>query len=540
VTASSDANAVKILIVDDEIIIVADLEHRVRAMGYTVCGVAASGRQALEAAFRARPDLVLMDVVLQGEMDGIETAQVIRDTLGIPSVFITAYAGDDRLERAKLAYPFGYILKPFQDRDLRVTIEMALYVARNEAERRRNEASLRFVEKQLRNLGDSLPDGAVYRIVHGPDGHSYFDYTSAGFTGIFELSGEVVAGDAAPLYELLHPEDGVAALEAQKQSGDTLQPFRHECRFILPSGKVRWVRWHSMPEPHPEGGMAWNGVALDITDRRLVEAELEQTKNELEERVRQRTRDLEVLNSHLVAEIEDRKRIEANLITQQERLNRLASELVLTEERERRQLAVILHDQIGQSLAFCKMQIKAMINKSELPEPAGQMRQVCDTIDLMIRTSRSLTLDLSPPILYELGLKAAVEWVAERMESDFTIPIEVKGAGPLPPLADDLKVLLFRAIKELLVNAVKHALPSRIRVLLSADRERIQVKVRDDGVGFPQAEPAQARQTSGGYGLFNIKERLASLGGWMVVESESGWGTEITLIIPLNHTAKRL
>ena len=115
---------------------------------------------------------------------------------------------------------------------------------------------------------------------------------------------------------------------------------------------------------------------------------------------------------------------------------------------------------------------------------------------------------------------AAIEWVAEQMECNYSIPMDVGCAGPLPPLTDDLKVLLFRAVKELLVNAVKHARPSRIRVSLSSDEERLHVSVRDDGTGFPAAEATQTRHTSGGYGLFNIRERLASLGGWMVVESE--------------------
>ena len=379
-------------------------ERRILSMGYEVSGVAASGRQALEMAIRDRPDLALMDVVLQGEMDGIETAQLLRDNWGIPSVFVTAYAGDDRLERAKLTHPFGYIVKPFQDRDLRITIEMALYVARNEAERRQNEESLSLMERQLRNLGDSLPDGMVYRIVNRPDGSVYFDYVSAGLTTIFELSEKDVAEDVTSLYQLLHPEDSEAALAAQQECADNLQAFRYECRFIVPSGQMRWVRWHSMPEPTPDGGLVWNGVALDVTDRRLAEVALRQAKEELEERVWQRTVEYEVLNNHLLAEIEDRKRIEADLITQHERLNRLASELVLTEERERRHLAALLHDQIGQSLAFCKIQIKTMINKAELTDSVGQLQQVCDTIDLMIRSSRSLTLELSPAHPVRVGL----------------------------------------------------------------------------------------------------------------------------------------
>jgi PAS domain S-box-containing protein len=271
---TSNREKVKILIVDDEVVIAADLESRLKKIGYTVCGKATTAQKALELVEQHRPDLVLMDIVIKGDMDGIDTAEIIREKWGLPVVFLTAHADTDRLERAKLTYPFGYLLKPFKDRDLKITLEMALYAATVNGERKRSEDSLRLMEKQLRTIGDSLPGGVLYRIVNMPDGHGYFDYVSTGFSDLFELSVEEASHDITPLYERLHPEDREAALAAQRQCAEGLLPFRHACRFLLPSGRIRWVRWHSSPERTPDNGLIWRGVALDITDHKRMEEAL--------------------------------------------------------------------------------------------------------------------------------------------------------------------------------------------------------------------------------------------------------------------------
>ncbi|MBU2549424.1 MAG: PAS domain S-box protein [Proteobacteria bacterium] len=152
---------VLVLVVEDEVIIAADLELRLTALGYDVCGPALSAEEALLLAETRRPDLVLMDIVIRGDMDGIEAAALIRERWGIPVVFNTAYADADRLERAKLSYPFGYILKPYRDRDLRITLEMALYVGRVDEERRRAEEALRESEDKYRRLFEMESDALV-------------------------------------------------------------------------------------------------------------------------------------------------------------------------------------------------------------------------------------------------------------------------------------------------------------------------------------------------------------------------------------------
>lgn len=146
-------NLIKILIVEDEAIVAKDLENMLRSLNYEVCGVAASGEAAVRLAEAARPDLVLMDIVLQGDMDGIEAAGKIWERLSVPVIYITAYADKTTLSRAKVTEPFGYIIKPFNERDLQTVIEMAFYKSKIDLRLREREAWLATI---LKSIGDGV------------------------------------------------------------------------------------------------------------------------------------------------------------------------------------------------------------------------------------------------------------------------------------------------------------------------------------------------------------------------------------------------
>ena len=129
----------RILIVEDEAIIAMEVKSQLYSLGYEVTSIVNNGKEAIMKIEIDKPDLILMDIRIKGEMDGIETAEVIRNQFGIPVIFSTAYLDQQRIERLKITMPFGYVLKPIQERDLKVTIEMALYVAKIDKERKKNE-----------------------------------------------------------------------------------------------------------------------------------------------------------------------------------------------------------------------------------------------------------------------------------------------------------------------------------------------------------------------------------------------------------------
>ena len=167
-------NPPNLLIVEDSNIVAADIAQSLVQMGYAVVGTVGSGERALVMADQHRPDLVLMDIHLQGGMDGIEVARVLRDKLRIPVVFLTAYGEDEMFQRAKLAGPFGYILKPFEDRELRIVVEMALYKHQTEAELKEKYAELeRFnqmaVDRELRMIELKREINELLRAAGKPD-----------------------------------------------------------------------------------------------------------------------------------------------------------------------------------------------------------------------------------------------------------------------------------------------------------------------------------------------------------------------------------
>ncbi|MHB9072693.1 MAG: PAS domain S-box protein [Desulfobaccales bacterium] len=240
----------------------------------------------------------------------------------------------------------------------------------------------------------------------------------------------------------------------------------------------------------------------------------------------------------MVADITHRKKAEEDIRTYQEQLQSLASELSLTEERERRRLATDLHDHIGQALAVSKIKLGVLQKSAASPEQAKPLSEVRELIEQMIHDTRSLTFELSLPVLYELGFEAAVEWFAKHVRSQHGINVEVQQDMVPIPMDDEIKVLLFRSVRELMINIVKHAQARNARVTIRREDDGINIAVEDDGVGIKDVQRDPRLKSNSGFGLFSIRERLHYLGGQVQVESEHGRGTKITLIVPRQHIRK--
>jgi PAS domain S-box-containing protein len=144
---------VKILVVEDESVVAKDIRNRLQKLGYAVSAVVSSGKDALQKMGEMQPDLVLMDIVLKGDIDGIETAEIIRDKFHTPVVYVTAYADNKIMERAKTTEPYGYLLKPLDNRELLMTIEMALYKHKMERKLRGRE---QWLTTTLKSIGDGV------------------------------------------------------------------------------------------------------------------------------------------------------------------------------------------------------------------------------------------------------------------------------------------------------------------------------------------------------------------------------------------------
>lgn len=236
----------------------------------------------------------------------------------------------------------------------------------------------------------------------------------------------------------------------------------------------------------------------------------------------------------LINDIGDRKKAEAEILSYQRRLRSLSSELLLTEETERRRIAAELHDRIGQSLALTKMKLGLARREASSDRMTAAIDEIRLLLDSTIQATRSLTFELSPPILYELGFEPAVEWLAERFQAQHKISSRFEDDQLPKPLRPDLRVFLFQAVQELLMNVVKHASASKVRVSARRAGDQIVVAVEDDGVGCEPEQVAAAGTTETGFGLFNIRERLGLLGGRLEIERMHPRGTRACLRAPLS------
>lgn len=241
-------------------------------------------------------------------------------------------------------------------------------------------------------------------------------------------------------------------------------------------------------------------------------------------------------NCAFVRDITERKRVEKELLDDRTKLKSLASQLSLAEERERRRIAVELHDQISQSLIISKIKIEALRQGGLCEEAGDELDEVCKLLDCTIASTRSLTFDLSSPILYELGFESAVsEWFTQEIQKKHGISCEFEDDGQAKPLDDDIRVLLFRNVRELLMNVVKHARAAKVKVSISKADGRIQVSVEDDGVGFDPAAVAAASAGKTEFGLFSVRERLEQLGGHLEIESSPRCGCRAVMVAPLKE-----
>ena len=234
-------------------------------------------------------------------------------------------------------------------------------------------------------------------------------------------------------------------------------------------------------------------------------------------------------------DITEQKRSEEQLKSYQDQLRSSISQLSLVEEEERRRIATELHDHIGQTLAYCKIKIGEMLNSPPSIDIKGSLDEIRTMIDTAIQYSRSLTFDLSNPMLYELGFEAAVEWLGEKLQKEHGLMVDFKNDRQQKPLDDKTRVILLQAVRELLTNIIKHARARNVTVSIKRNNTAIQIDIKDDGIGFDVSKTDAHLNKTYSFGIFSIRERLQSIKGKLTIESEPGYGTNVTLTAPLHR-----
>jgi PAS domain S-box-containing protein len=249
-------------------------------------------------------------------------------------------------------------------------------------------------------------------------------------------------------------------------------------------------------------------ISHDITERKRVEEELYILNQTLEDRVTERT-------------------LEAEQRALQ--LRQLAAELTLAEQRERQRISLVLHDGLQQILVAAKFQIALLGKTKDVPKLAAELTEM---IDNGIETSRSLTAELSPPILRQGGLVPALEWLVGWMRDKHGLTVRLASHVKIESAPEEVVILLFQSVRELLFNTAKHAGVRTARVEVMQEAGRIRVLVEDEGRGFDPIQLTKEGAKSRGMGLFSIQERLSYLGGSMKIDSAPGRGSRFELTTP--------
>ncbi|MBU2513293.1 PAS domain S-box protein [bacterium] len=271
-------NKTRILIVEDEAVIAMEIESQLQSLGYEVTSIVNTGEKAIKKAEVDKPDLMLMDIRLKGDQDGIDTAEVIRNRFKIPIIFSTAYLDQERIERAKITMPFGYVLKPIQERDLKVTLEMTMYVSKVDAERRQMEEILRFEKARAQQYVEVAGVLLIALDINGcitlvnPKGCEILGYKQE------EIIGRNWFGDFLSSENI----DEIKQVFNQIISGDIEPVEYYENPIIRKDGSQRYIAWHNSVLRDGSGtisGLFSSGE--DITESRQAEIDLKRSEEKL-------------------------------------------------------------------------------------------------------------------------------------------------------------------------------------------------------------------------------------------------------------------
>jgi PAS domain S-box-containing protein len=289
-------------------------------------------------------------------------------------------------------------------------------------------------------------------------------------------------------------------------------------------GVLHYSLVSKFPIPGPDGNIALiGGTAFDITELKRAE-----------EALREHQQQLQVLNETLEQKVRE----------QTAQMRRLATDLTKAEQRERHRISHILHDDLQQRLYAIQMQMTFLRGGLEIENLAAQrdLTEMKEQLDEILAVTRHLSIDLSPPILHDEGLAQAISWLASQMQEQHGLRIELDAEGSFAIPDEEMQVLLFNCVRELLFNIVKHAGVNQATVALRRSNADIRIEVRDAGKGFNVAAIAQPnidnvdedKHLQKSFGLPTLQHRLSLFGGHMDIKSEPGSGTVVSITIPIN------
>lgn len=459
-----------ILIVEDDSNTADYLNLGLQRSGYRVAGIAKNGMDALRLAETTLPDAIIMDILLPGEIDGIEAASRIRAKRDVPILFLTAHTDPALFERARITDPSAYLIKPFNAREMQLAIELA--IQRHLLAKQREQSLL----TRIAGLLETMTDGFV-ALDH--DWRYLFVNNRAG--EILNREPTMLLGKS--LWDEFPEMVGHTLQLAYQRVMEGRQPEQIEAYY------APWERWFENRIFPTEDGI-----------------------------------------SIYFQEITERKNAEHQLATANQRLQALSASLLKVQEDERRTLARELHDELGQSLTALKITLQSLGLRPETAALQGQINTAVNIADTALTQARQMSLNLRPPQLDDLGLPAAIRWTLGRQADLAGLSTHFSAEDVPDQLPEALAIACYRITQEALTNVLRHAKAKKVQVRLQRKGNELQLEVQDDGAGF---DPQQALAGSASMGVASMQERAMLAGGRLEVESHPGHGSLIRAIFPL-------
>ena len=484
-----------ILIVEDELLVAADLEMSLARAGHSIVGTAESYEEAVALAEKHSPNLVLMDIKLRGERSGIAAATTIRKQWQIPVVFLTANADEQTLTDARSAGPYGFLTKPFRNEELTETIRIAI-------EQHGRARELFASQHWLTTLLDSLADAVI-----ATDRDAVVRYLNpaaevlTGWTPV-EAEGKRIE-QVYPLTDFAGHRVDYCLLKRALASGK----FVGKERFILTTKPGNKVFIEDSAAPILDAAHVVGAVTIfsDISERLKMERKQELQRDRLEETAQMATAALGQTRAELRA---------------------LAADLMRTQEQERHRIARELHDDLGQQAALLAMQVEGVAKEGSAGTQA--IEQLRSQVAQLATSLREVSHRLHPSIIADLGLAVALQSLIEQ-ERELGLDASFSARNVPASIPLESATALYRIAQEGLRNASKHAAGAAVRMTLSHEKKEMQLRIQDAGPGF---SPVEVRHR-GGLGLLSMQERARLAGGNLLLSSRSGEGTILLVRVPL-------
>ena len=495
-----------VLVIEDEAVIAMDLEEKLRKFGYKVVGQGTTGEEAVEQACEKRPDLILMDIRLGGGMDGIDAARTIRRTLDVPVVYLTALSDDATVERAKLTEPLAYIMKPIEERELRVILEMALFKHEAETERKRANEALRASEERYR----ALVEGSIQGVSLHKDAIIQFANTALARVFGYKSPAEVIGQH----YSILVAPHERARLEGYRTARLRGEPVlsRYEYQGVRQDGTLVWIE-------ALVSVISWQGeeavleTFVDVTERKEAEEKLRHALDRL------RATQVQLVSAERLAAVAEMAGQLAHHLNNLLAVVVARIELALVDNCEastgRRYLM------IAQQAGRTASEVVFGLQQSSRMPPA--LQAVPANLNQLAREVLELVGGVSP---------------AGMLDSEIEVCLE---PGELPEVCGD-RIRLRQALLNLLMNALE-ALPGRGRVVVRtwASGPWVYCSVADTGAGMSGEVRARALEpffsTKGvqrtGLGLSIAHGVIRQHGGVFSIESIEGRGTTVIVALPV-------